>query len=119
MELLDSGFPQLVEIFRWVRKHHAGMPPVIDARDVLEDPRRTLGALCDAIGVDFTDLMLTWPPGLRETDGVWAKHWYHEVANSTGFQPYRPKSDPVPDSLRTMLAACDELYDELYQNRIR
>ena len=29
-----------------------------------------------AVGVEFDPAMLSWPPGLRETDGVWAKHWY-------------------------------------------
>ena len=86
---------------------------------MLTDPRRTLGLLCDALDIEFSDSMLTWPPGLRETDGIWAKHWYHEVALSTGFQPYRRKADPVPDSHQSMLAQCVELYDELYQFRIR
>ena len=58
---------------------------MIDARDVLENPRRILGLLCDAVGVEFSEAMLSWPPGLRETDGIWAKHWYAEVETSTGF----------------------------------
>ena len=49
---------------------------VYDARDVLENPERILRLLCDAVGVDFMEAMLSWPPGLRETDGIWAKHWY-------------------------------------------
>jgi hypothetical protein len=41
-----------------------------------------------AIGVEFSKSMLSWPPGLRETDGIWAKYWYGEVAKTTSFQPY-------------------------------
>ena len=52
------------------------MPAVIDARDVLENPAGTLRRFCAAVGVEFTEDMLSWPPGLRATDGVWAKHWY-------------------------------------------
>ena len=44
-------------------------PLVIDARDVLEDPKRVLTLLCQAVGVDFTERMLSWEPGLRDTDG--------------------------------------------------
>ena len=40
------------------------MPPVIDAADVLRDPRRMLTLLCEAVGVEFTDRMLQWEPGL-------------------------------------------------------
>ena len=29
----------------------------------------------------------SWEPGLRETDGIWASHWYDAVAASTGFGP--------------------------------
>src|ERR1043166_7982516 len=74
----DIGFVQQAEIFDWVRAHTGTIPPVIDAHDVLENPGRILRLLCAAIGVEFTDAMLSWPPGLRETDGIWAKHWYAE-----------------------------------------
>ena len=87
--LEDIGFVQQAEIFDWVRERSGVVPPVIDARDVLQDPERMLRLLCEAVGVEFDPAMLSWPPGLRATDGVWAKHWYGEVAKSTGFEPYR------------------------------
>jgi hypothetical protein len=118
MELADSGFPQQVEIFQWVANRHGVTPPVIDARDVLENPRRTLGLLCDALNLQFTDDMLCWPTGLRDTDGVWAKHWYHEVLRSTGFQPYRPKLEPLPHPCHAMLEQCLNLYEQLYPYRL-
>ena len=57
---------------------------MIDARDVLQDPKRILRLLCEAVGVEFDRSMLFRPPGLRETDGVWAKHWYGEERNRRG-----------------------------------
>ena len=86
--LSDTGLPQQAEIFDHVRQATGTIPPVIDARDVLEDPRGVLGALCEALGVPFDDAMLSWPPGRRETDGIWAKHWYASVEQSTSFGPY-------------------------------
>ena len=62
--------------------------------------------------------MLSWPPGLRETDGIWAKHWYDEVAKSTSFQPYRPKNESVPERLREIHDQCRECYEQLYQYRL-
>jgi hypothetical protein len=29
--------------------------------------------------------MLRWPTGKRDSDGVWASHWYHSVEASSGF----------------------------------
>ena len=99
-------------------KANALSPPVIDARDVLENPRRVLGLLCDTLGVEFTDSMLSWPPGLRPTDGVWAKHWYTEVEKSTSFQPYRPKSGPVPELLTSIYEQCVQCYEQLHRHRL-
>lgn len=119
MDIVDTGFPQQWEIFCWVRDHTGQIPPVIDARDVLENPRQTLSRLCDAVGVTFSDAMLEWPPGLRDTDGVWAKHWYHEVEKSTSFQPYRPKTIDLPDHMQGLAARCDEFYEQLHSHRLR
>ena len=116
--LEDTGFVQQAEIFDWVHERSEEVPPVIDARDVLEDPGRILRLLCEAVGVEFDPAMLSWPPGLRDTDGVWAKHWYGEVARSTSFQPYQLKSAPVPERLREIHERCRECYDRLYQNRL-
>jgi Sulfotransferase domain len=117
--LEDLGLVQQAEIFDWVRARMDAPPPVVDARDVLENPKRTLGLLCDAVGVEFSESMLSWPPGLRETDGIWAKYWYGEVARSTSFEPYRPRRDAVPKHLLETHKRCRECYDRLYKHRLR
>src|SRR3954467_1454182 len=111
--LEDIGFVQQAEIFDLVRERSGQVPPVIDAQDVLENPERVLRLLCKAIGLPFDPAMLSWPPGLRETDGVWARHWYGEVAKSTGFQMYRLSHEPLPESLREVEAKARECYDQL------
>jgi hypothetical protein len=65
--------------------------PVIDSADFLMNPEAYLRWLCDYAGVGFTDEMLRWPAGPRESDGIWAKYWYDAVNASTGFAPYRPR----------------------------
>ena len=115
----DLGYPQQEEIFTWVRRHTGTTPPVLDARDVLHDPRRLLGLLCAALGVEFQEAMLSWPPGLRPTDGVWAKHWYGEVETSTGFRPYTPRSEAVPARLADLYERCLASYETLYAHRLR
>lgn len=116
--LEDTGFPQQAEIFDWVRQHTGIIPPVLDAADVLKNPRRLLGLLCDVLGIDFQDSMLAWPPGPRTTDGVWAKHWYAEVEKSTGFRPYQPKSIALPPHLADLNEKCQAYYDRLYSYRL-
>jgi len=117
-KLEDLGFIQQCEIFNLVRAQTNSIPPVVDARDVLQNPERTLRLLCDAIGVDFDKAMLSWPPGLRETDGIWAKYWYDEVARSTSFQPYKPREGKVPDGLHEIYQQCQDCYQKLYQHRL-
>jgi hypothetical protein len=116
--LEDLGFAQQTEIFDFIRTRTARVPPVVDARDVLQNPERTLRLLCERIGVGFSSAMLSWPPGLRETDGNWAKYWYGEVAKTTSFQPYRPTLTEIPARLREIYQHCRECYQRLYQYRL-
>lgn len=117
--LEDLGFVQQCEIFEFVRARANSVPPVVDAKDVLGNPERTLRLLCAAIGVEFDKSMLSWPPGLRETDGIWAKHWYDAVARSTSFEPYKQRQGDVPESLRAVCERCHECYQQLYQHRLK
>jgi hypothetical protein len=116
--LLDTGLPQQSALFERVRQRTGQVPPVVDARDVLENPRAVLSKLCAALGLDFSDAMLRWPPGRRDTDGIWAKHWYAKVERSTGFEPYAPGNRPVPAGHRALLAECENLYHALHQHRL-
>ena len=116
--LEDLGFVQQAEIFDFVRTHTNTVPPVVDARDVLLNPERTLRLLCDAVGVEFSKSMLSWSPGLRDTDGIWAKYWYAEVAKTTSFQPYNPRHYELPERLDELYERCRNCYEKLYQHRL-
>jgi hypothetical protein len=118
-ELEDLGFVQQREIFDFVCAKTKSAPPVVDGRDVLENPERILELLCDAIGIPFDAAMLSWPPGLRETDGIWAEYWYENVARSTSFQPYQPREGVVPDRLLEIYDQCRDCYEKLYEHRLR
>jgi hypothetical protein len=116
--LEDTGLPQQWEIFERTRGRSGAPPPVVDARDVLTDPAGLLAALCDALGVPYLEAMLSWEPGPRDTDGVWAKHWYGAVEASTNFLPHTPKSDPLPSELDDLYECCRAIYDRLYAHRL-
>ena len=116
---LDTGLPQLLELFEAELARKRAVPPVLDAKDVLEDPRGILGACCAALDVPFDEAMLSWPEGTRDTDGVWAKHWYAAVERSTGFQTWRPREEELPARLQPVLEAVQPAYDALYAHRLR
>lgn len=116
--LRDTGLPQQLEIFGFVREQTGAVPPVLDAEDVLTDPRGSLTRFCDALGVSFSERMLAWPPGRRPTDGIWARYWYEAVERSTGFEPYRPRTRTVTPDLEPLLAECLPYYQELSRYRL-
>lgn len=94
-------------------------PPVLDSQQLLLDPPGVLARLCERLGLDFDPAMLSWPAEARPEDGVWAPHWYHNVHRSTGFAPYRQKTDPVPEHLETVLGQCRPHYEALYSCALR
>ena len=115
--LADTGLAQQQKLLRHLRANGA-TPPVLDSRDVLESPEAALRVLCHAFGMEFDAAMLAWPAGPRDSDGVWASHWYASVEASTGFAPYTPSSGDLPDELEPLLAQCQTIYDDLYQYRL-
>jgi hypothetical protein len=86
VELSDIGIVRQHELFLREADRLGVAPPVIDGADVLMNPTRMLTLLCSAIGIEYSDAMLSWPAGRRDTDGVWASAWYGAVEQSTGFR---------------------------------
>lgn len=115
--LWELGFEMQARLFDTVAGKAGEAPPVLDAREVLEDPEKMLRNLCQAVGVSFSERMLHWPPGSRASDGVWAEHWYDAVRASTGFAPYRERNVTLPDELRRLADACWPHYEQLYRHR--
>lgn len=117
-EPADIGLPQQVRL--WQEWAEAGVrPPVIDSGDFLRDPEGHLRWLCDHLGIPFTAAMLSWPAGPRDSDGVWAPHWYSAVQASTGFQPWRPRSVDLSDHDRGVAQACRPAYETMHEHRVR
>jgi len=116
--LEDTGLPQQAEIFERERKRTGRIPPVIDARDVAAHPERSLRLLCEALDVEFTPAMLSWPAGPRDTDGVWARHWYAKVLRTTGFAPPRPETRPLAAAVKGLEARCLGYYEQLAAHRL-
>jgi Sulfotransferase domain len=110
--LADLGLRQQAEIF----EEFGG--PVLGSADLLAAPEPALRALCAALGVPFSAAMLSWPPGPRASDGVWAPYWYDSVRRSTGFVPVTgPVTPPDLDpALEPLLDECMPYYEKLRKN---
>ena len=94
-------------------------PPVIDAGDFLRAPDAHLLALCDWLGIPFSDCMLHWPAGPRDSDGIWAPHWYERVWASTGFETAQEKTSSLTPEYEAVADACMPTYDRLHALRLR
>ena len=114
----DLGFDRQAELFDDVCQTTGSVPPVLDARDVLTDPKGLLLKLCAVLDIEFSPAMLSWPKGLRESDGIWAEHWYHAVERSTGFTPYRETEIELSDKHRAIADAAQTSYAKLYRHRL-
>ena len=115
----DFGLEQQAEFFEREADRLGHAPPVIDANDVLADPAGVLSKLCEAFDISWDPAMLSWETGRRETDGVWATHWYNAVEKSTGFG--EPDSGPVElsDDDQRLAERMRPYYERLAQFRIR
>ena len=114
----DTGLPQQLELFESLCD--AGDSPIIlDSKDILEDPRGMLTTLCDQLEIPFYDEMLSWPAGKRDSDGIWAPHWYASVEASTGFIPWKPKEEQVPAELESLCLECEDIYIQLAASRMK
>lgn len=115
--LADTGFKTQHDLLIALRDVGQS-PPVLDARLLLEDPASVLAQLCERLGLRFEDSMLSWEAGGNPADGVWARYWYQNVHRSTGFAPYRPKSEPFPAELEVVFAECSPYYEVLRREAI-
>jgi hypothetical protein len=110
--LRDTGLPDQVRLVEGLES--VGKPPFcIESKALLLDPERALRSICARLDVDFDPAMLTWPPGPRPEDGVWARWWYANVHQSTGFQPWHPSGRTVPEDHLELLEQCLALYRRL------
>ena len=114
----DIGLPQQAALYDELSDAGAP-PPVIDAGDFLRAPGPHLRALCGWLGIAFSDRMLHWPRGPRDSDGVWAPHWYAHVRESTGFEAPVAREVALPPEGAAVAEACWPHYQRLHASRLQ
>jgi hypothetical protein len=119
VEPADIGLHRQLQLFEQVADRLGTAPPVIDAEDFLRAPEAQLKALCEHLGLAFTPRMLSWPKGRRQSDGIWAPHWYAAVEASTGFEPWRSRQTQLPAEAEAVAQDCLAPYLHLRAHRLQ
>ena len=114
----STGIPQQVELLETLQSLTGQNPPIIDSKDILENPQGMLSSLCQSIDIPFDESMLSWKPGPRECDGIWAPHWYDVVWKSNGFTKYRARDGELSQELEDVYSECKGYYKKLYNQRL-
>lgn len=108
----DVGYKAHFDLIREFEENNTDYV-VIDSKMILENPEKELKRLCRHANIPFLHEMLSWPTGPIAEDGVWAKHWYHNVHHSTGFMKYKKKTEQFPSELLPLLEESKVYYKEL------
>ncbi|UII22456.1 sulfotransferase family protein [Fulvivirga ligni] len=116
--LRDTGLKMQYDLYHTMQAQ-GKKPEIIDSKRLLLNPAVILRKACDALQIPFTEGMLRWEAGARPEDGVWAKQWYHSVHQSTGFSPYKTKTEPFPDQLLPLLEECEPYYQFLLERALQ
>lgn len=116
--MLDIGLKLEWEIFQYAQEADATCV-VMDSNEVLKDPKGVLSKMCQLLDLPFSEEMLSWTAGPRPEDGSWAKYWYANVHQSTGFSKQKTSSRPFPERLQPLLDEAQGYYDRLSEYAIK
>lgn len=120
----DIGYESLFYLFKDIEYLTKDKPLVVDSSDLVQNPKITLKFLCDEIGVQFSDKMLTWKSNSKKTKLLWTEDtsyyiWYSRVLDSTEFinSESQDKVD-FPNELLPLVEKCMPFYEQLYNYRV-
>ncbi len=118
-DLDDLGFAPQTRLFEYLTAQDGKPPPVIKSLDILNNPKRALTRLCEALDIGFDSNMLSWAAGPRPEDGAWAPYWYQSVEASTGFSAVPKTQVELPPAYHGILEACNKEYRILDKHALR
>jgi len=116
--MYDIGIKQQYKLF-FQLKRSGIIPIVLDSKYLLKNPELMLIKLCKSLDVSFDKKMLKWKKGPIKEDGVWAKYWYKNIHNSTGFLPYAKKEIKLTGSNARLAKECLPFYKFLTAKAIQ
>jgi len=92
---------------------------VIDSADILKDPEKALKLICEKLNIIFYPEMLHWNKGGRPEDGIWAKYWYKNLHDSTGFKKQLSTEGSIPVHLESLYQKALPYYQILKSHALK
>ncbi len=117
-KMKDIGVKQQYELYLYLEKRNKN-PIVLDSKYLLQNPELILKKICALLEIPFDKKMLEWEKGSRKEDGIWAKYWYTNIHNSTGFLPYIEKEINLKGSNLELAKECKPYYKFLTTKSIQ
>ena len=112
------GLPQQIHIFNYVVEQTDKIPIVISSEDLLKNPKLMLQKLCNLLDIPFSEQMLSWPVGIRDSDGIWGKYWYKNVIKTSSFTKPLEKNEKFPEKFSILLDECNVYYNQIAKYKI-
>ena len=126
----DNGIKQLYDLFKTVQLVEP-YPLVIDADDLLMNPKQAMKQYCCATGLPFEESMLTWTPGVV-ADWMqfrYYKAWHEKAMMSSGFLKPTADTDPseacthvqpyLPEDVMAAIQKALPFYEAMYASRMK
>ena len=127
------GFGEQFELYEYIKANIDPSPVIIDADDLLSNPKSVLSQYFKAIGVQFTEDLLTWPSGLEVLKKWRVSHrflcanmlqtggFYDAALSSTQFNPPKqtPSFEELPEDVIPCVEASMPFYDQMYEMRLK
>ena len=110
----DLGYPQQLSIIRFLKKEKLKFY-IIDSDDFLKNPKKKMNDWCNFLQIDFQKSMLSWPKGPNINDGVWGKHWYDNINNSTKFFEHKSSLSESYKEFGFIYDDAKDLYKKIYK----
>ena len=115
----DIGIQRQLELYEEISDISGKSIPVIDASIFLQKPAAMLARLCQLFEIPFYEEMLQWPAGRRDSDGVWASHWYQKVEATTSFEPFNEPVIELENEHFQVVAESEPYYQKLYEKSLQ
>ena len=109
----ELGYSQQWKLIEYLKDNKKDII-VIDSTILLENPKKILNEWCKNLNIEFHETMLSWEKGHYSTDGIWWKHWYNNVINTTQFELLDKKSNTIPNRYQDIYDEALDYYEKLY-----
>ncbi len=100
----ELGYPQQYKIINFLKKNNKSFI-IIDSKELLKNPEKSLSDWCRKINIKFDKSMLKWEKGNHINDGIWWRAWYDNVIKTTSFGKYKKRDINIENKY-------DSIYNE-------